>query len=82
MIIEDRRTTHAERINNNRNLVILKPEDIVMARTTIQSDKKKEKIAKLCYAVRGPYQFLRNTGHGSYFVKKLHKPDSPELKKL
>ena len=48
-----------------------------MARTAIQSDYKH---SKLCYAGRGPYQIFRNTGHGSYFVKKLNRPDSPEQK--
>ena len=51
-----------------------------MARTAIQSNKQKEKIVKLCYAVRGPYQIIRTTGNGSYFVRKLHRSDSPELK--
>ena len=80
ILIEDRRTAHAERINNNRNVVVLEPGGIVMARTAIQSNKRKEKVAKLCYAVRGPYQIIRTTGHGSYFVRKLHRPDAPELK--
>ena len=51
-----------------------------MARTAIQSDLFKNKVAKLSYSVRGPYQILRNTGLGSYFVRKLNTPDSPELK--
>ena len=51
--IKDRRTTHAKLIINNINLVILKPGDIVMSRTAIQSDKEKEKVDKLCYTVRG-----------------------------
>ena len=80
ILIEDRRTAHAERINNNRNIVVLQPGDIVMARTSVQSNKQREKVAKLTYAVRGPYQIIRTTGHGSYFVRKLHRPDSPELK--
>ena len=80
ILIEDRGTAHAERINNNRNIVVLEPGDIVMARTAIQSNKQKEKVAKLCYTVRGPYQIIRTTGHGSYFVRKLHRRDSPELK--
>ena len=80
ILIEDRRTAHAERINNNRNVVVLETGDIVMARMTIQSNKQKEKVAKLYYAVRGPYQIILTTGHGSYFVRKLHRPDSPELK--
>ena len=35
ILIEDRRTAHAECINNNRNVVVLEPGDIVMARTAI-----------------------------------------------
>ena len=70
-IIEDRRTDHAERINNNRNIIVLEPGDIVITRTAIQSNKQKEKVAKL---------IIKTTGHGSYFVRKLHKLDSPELK--
>ena len=53
-----------------------------MARTAIQSDLSKHKVAKLSYSVRGPYQILRNKGLGSYFVRKLNKPDSPELKSM
>ena len=79
MLIEDCRTVHAECINNTKTLVILKAGDIVMARTAIQSDLSKNKVAKLSYSVRGPYQIRRNTGLGSYFVRKLNKPDSPEF---
>ena len=80
MLIEDRRTAHAERINNTRNLIVLKCGDIVMDRTVIKSNRKREKVAKLSYAVRGPYHIIRTTSHGSYFVRKLHQPDCPELK--
>ena len=71
-LIEDRRTAHVERINNKRKSCYLKPWDIFMAKTAIQGNKKKEKFSKLCYVVRSSYQIFRNTGHGSYFVKKLH----------
>ena len=74
MLIEDCRTAHAECINNTKTLVILKAGDIVMARTAIQSDLSKNKVAKLSYSVRGSYQILR------YFVRKLNKYDSPNLK--
>ena len=82
ILIEYRRTAHAERINNTKNLVILKAGDIVKVRTAIQSDLFKNKVAKLSYSVRGPYQILRNTGLGSYFVRKLNKPDRPELNSM
>ena len=35
ILIEDRRIAHVERINNNCNIVILEPGDIVMAKTAI-----------------------------------------------
>ena len=47
IFIKGRRTAHIERINSNRNLVILNPGDIVMTRTSIQSDRTKDKVAKL-----------------------------------
>ena len=79
ILIEDRRTAHAEHINNNCNVIFLEPDDIVMARTAIQRDKQKEKVAKLCYAVKGPCQIIRTTGHGGYFVRKLYTPDIPKI---
>ena len=80
VLIEDRRTAHTERINNSKNIVLLKTGDIVMARTAIQSDLSKNKVAKLCYSVRGSFQIFRKTRRGSYFVWKHNKRDSPELK--
>ena len=51
-----------------------------MARTATQSNLSKNKVAKSSYSVRGPYQILRNTGLGKYFVRKLNKLDNSELK--
>ena len=80
MLIEDRRTAHIERINNSRNFVAFQAGDIVMDQTAIQSNLAKNKVAKLSYYVRGPYQIVRHTGFESYYVRKLNKPDSPEFK--
>ena len=79
-LIEDRRTAHDKRIHYTKNLVLLKAVDIIMARTAIQSNLSKNKVAKSSYSVRGPYQILRNTGLGKYFVQKLNKLDNSELK--
>ena len=80
ILIEDRRDTHADHINHSRNIVLMQPGDLVMAQTAVQSDKSKAKVAKLSYAVRGPFQIIRDTGRGGYIVRKINKPDSPELK--
>ena len=56
------------------------PDDLAMARNTVQSDKTNDKVATLWYAVRGPFQIMRSTIHGGYIVRKLNKPDSPKFK--
>ena len=73
-------TIYAKRINHTSSLVLLKSSDIVMVRKLIKSIKKIEKVLKLCYAVRSHYQMFYNTGHKCHFIKKLHIPDSTELK--
>ena len=80
ILIEDRRTAHVERINNNINIVSMRPDDFVMDRTAVQSDKSKDKVAKLNYVTRGSFQIVQGTGRGGCIVRKLHKLDSPELK--
>ena len=54
--------------------------DLVIARTTVKSNKANNEVAKVCYAVRGSFQIIRGTGHGGYIVRKLNKPASPEFK--
>ena len=54
--------------------------NIVMDRIAIQSDLSKYKGSKLSYSVRDPFQIIRNIGFGSYSVRKLNRPDIPELK--
>ena len=51
-----------------------------MARTTIQFDISKYEFSKLSYCVRDPCQIIRSMGCGSYFVRKINKPDCSELK--
>ena len=80
ILIEDRRTVHTERINNNRNIVRILPGYLVMDRTTVQSDEANDKVAKRCYAERGPFQIICSTSHGGYMVRKLNKLGSPEFK--
>ena len=80
ILIEDRQNMHAERVNNNKNIVELIVGDIVMARTSIQSDPTTNKVAKLSSQARGSFRIVKCTGHGSCLVRKLFKSDSPELK--
>ena len=74
---ENRKTDHAECVNNSRNFVMMYSGYIVMACNSIQSNKAKDRIDKLRCTVRGPFQIIRDTYRGSGIVRKLHKPDSP-----
>ena len=54
--------------------------DLVMVLTAIQSVKNKDKVAKLSYVVRVPFQSVRGIGCGSYKARKTNTPDCPDLK--
>ena len=49
ILIEDRRTIHAQRVNNIKKIVELIVGDMVMARTAVQRDASTNKVAKLNY---------------------------------
>ena len=69
ILIEDRRAAHVERVKSNKNIAELVVGDIVMTRTTIQSDVSKNKVAKLSYQVRGPYRIVKCTRRGSNLIR-------------
>ena len=46
LLIENRRTTHNKRVNNNTNIVELVDNDILMTRTAIQSNTSTNRVAK------------------------------------
>ena len=54
--------------------------DIVTARIQVKSDATNGKVAKLLYQSCGPFSIIEVSGHGSYTVQKLNKPDAPKLK--
>ena len=72
MLIEDRREFHAERVNNNKNIVELVVGDIVVVGTALQSDSSTNKVAILSYQVRGSFRIVTCTGRGSYLVNCIN----------
>ena len=71
ILIENRCEAHAERVNNNKNIVELVVGDIVMARTVVKSNASTNKVTKLSYQVRVPFRIVICTSQGSYLVRKL-----------
>lgn len=68
IFVKDRRTIHAERFDNSSKVVTMDPGDITMACTAVYSFKSTDKVAKLWYIVRGPFQMIRGKIHGRYIV--------------
>ena len=78
ILIEDRRTTHRERITNKRNVVALQKGDTIMATREVMSNKDKDWVGKLTYSVSGPFIITQVIGYGSYFAWKLKSKSSVE----
>ena len=57
-LVEDRLSVHAERINTNRNIVTMLPGDLVMDRTTVQSDKANNKYPKFATQCEIPFKLF------------------------
>ena len=81
-MLEERRIERSERINERRNRVKYKVGDVVMARVAVQSDKSKNKVAKLVYKSRGPFIIMEDTGLGSYKCRRYGRPNGALYKFL
>jgi hypothetical protein len=80
LLTEERRAIHRERANETRNQVSFEIGDLVMARVQVNSDASTGTVAKLAYRKRGPYEIVRSTGRGAYFVRRHGDPTAPLLK--
>jgi hypothetical protein len=79
-LTEDRRAHHQARANLSRNQKLFKIGDTVMVRVSVQSKASSGKVAKLSYSQRGPYKIVEVSGHGSYYVQRVGRPDAARLK--
>ena len=80
LLTEERRCYHRERANESRNQRLFELGDLVMVRVAVQSQLAKDRVAKLTYRLRGPYEIVDVLEHGAYNVRKFGKPDSAKLK--
>ena len=78
--MKDCRMGHGKRIMNNKNLVILKSDAVIIAQIVIQSDLLIETSSQILLRCSIPYHVICITDHGSYLIRKLNKSDIPELK--
>ena len=79
-LVEDRRTAHAERSNESRRPVVYATGDRVMANVQVQSSAANDKVAKLSYQRRGPFQVTACLGNGAYELQSLSRPNGAKMK--
>ena len=79
-LIEDRRERHRERVNQTKNPILYKVNDMVMARVEVQSSAKNEVVGKLAIESRGPFRIITDHDNGSYTVQPFDKPDAATRK--
>jgi hypothetical protein len=75
ILTEDRRIYHAERINELRQPRVFQVGDVVTVRVQMHSNASEDKVAKISYRRRGPYEIVRADGNGAYIMKKLGATD-------
>lgn len=80
LLTEERRTYHRERANETRNQQLFQLGDLVMVRVAVQSQAAKNRVAKLTYRLRGPYEVVDVLERGAYNLQKFGKPDGPKVK--
>ena len=79
LLVEERRVEFAERINESGNPVLYAVGDKVMATVQVQSNASQNKVAKLSYQRRGPFEIVSHLGHGAYELRSLSRPNGALL---
>lgn len=74
-INEDRRAAHRERVNATRHQVTFQQGDCVSVRVQHQSNTATNRVSKLEWDVRGPFEVTAVLGHDAYEVRPLGQPN-------
>lgn len=74
-LTEDRRAIHREKVNANRRQVSFALGDCVSVRVQHQSNAAKDRVQKLEWSIRGPFEITQVLGHDAYEVRPLGRPD-------
>ncbi|MGH7954383.1 MAG: hypothetical protein ACREOZ_00320 [Gloeomargaritales cyanobacterium] len=75
ILLEERRTQLAERVNEKKSPVTFKIGDTVTTRVQITSSSASNRVEKLTYRNRGPFTIVATNGKGSYTVRETDKSD-------
>jgi hypothetical protein len=74
LLTEDRRVAAATAANLGRSDAGYAVGDLVLIHVQVNSDSTRDVVAKLEYAMRGPYRIIECSGTGAYTVQRLDQP--------
>ena len=72
---DDRHAAHRERINANRKPISFQQGDCVTVRVQHQSNAATNRVKKLEWDAKGPFEITEALGHDAYKVKPFGRPD-------
>ncbi|GFH62173.1 hypothetical protein CTEN210_18649 [Chaetoceros tenuissimus] len=75
ILIEERRKSMRDRVNSSKTLPTFKVGDVVKVHIQVQSSAENNKVGKLSYQIRGPYQIVKDHGNNSYDVQRYGQPN-------
>ena len=81
LLTEDRRVHATEQINESRNPIIFKVNDIVAVKVQVHSNAAAGTVKKLSFQRRGPYVVVSTNGKGAYNVRYMYGPVNGSTKK-
>ncbi|GFH46278.1 hypothetical protein CTEN210_02752 [Chaetoceros tenuissimus] len=76
ILIEERRKSMRDRVNSSKTLPTFKVGDVVKVHIQVQSSAENNKVGKLSYQIRGPYQIIKDHGNNSYDIQRYGQPNS------
>ena len=80
LLIDDNRSAAANAANIGKRDAGYAVGDLVLVHVQVNSDASKSVVAKLEYAMKGPYRILECTGTGAYLVQRVDQPTSAPRK--
>ena len=72
---DDRRAAHRERVNATRRPISFQVGDFVTVRVQHQSQASTNRVKKLEWDAKGPFEITKVHGHDSYEVRPYQRPD-------
>jgi hypothetical protein len=75
ILVEERRKSMRARVNSSKVQPSFKVGDVVKVHIQVQSSADNNRVGKLSYQIRGPYQIIKDHGNNSYDIQRYGDPN-------